>query len=132
MPTRPKVYRPRPSRSKVERNREADQRRGSAHARGYDSRWQKASRGHRRAHPLCAYCEAGAWGDPPRVKAAELTDHLYPHGGDRALFWKSELWVSCCGDCHSGPKQAAERRGLAALDNLARLLGRPLLCEVLP
>lgn len=116
-------------RSKVERNREADARRGSAHARGYDSRWAKASKGRLRSHPLCEYCEVGAFG-PARVKAATLTDHLYPHGGDRALFWISALWVSACTDCHSGPKQAAERRGRSDLDALATLLHRPLLCEV--
>jgi hypothetical protein len=131
MPSKPQVFRPSGQRSKVERNREADARRGSAASRGYDGKWVKASKAHQRAHPLCAYCEAGAWGDPPRVTASALTDHLYPHGGDKVLFWLSRLWVSCCADCHNGPKQAAERRGRSALDALARRLGRPLLSEVL-
>lgn len=132
MPTRPQVFRVHPVRSKVERDREADARRGTAHARGYDGRWAKASKAHLRAHPLCAYCETGAFDDAPRVEAATLTDHLYPHGGDRDLFWLSKLWVSSCADCHNGPKQAAERRGRPALDVLARHLGRPTLAEVQP
>lgn len=104
----------------------ADQRRGSARERGYDTRWAKASAGRLKRHPVCEYCEAGAFG-PACVSAAELTDHLYPHRGDRDLFWRADLWVSACASCHNGPKQTAERRGRAALDQLARLLGRPTL-----
>lgn len=106
--------------------KEADQRRGSAHSRGYDREWRDASAAHRAAYPLCQYCEIGAFGDV-RVSAADLTDHLYPHKGDRRLFWRAELWVSSCTSCHSGPKQATEHRGQGALDQLARRLGRPTL-----
>ncbi|MFN3584849.1 hypothetical protein [Phenylobacterium sp.] len=132
MSTRPKVFRARPARTKADRDREADARRGSSHARGYGPRWRRASARRLRDHPLCEYCAAGAWGDPPRVRGASLTDHLYPHGGDQVLFWIEALWVSCCADCHNGPKQAAERRGRSTLDALARHLRRPLLCEVMP
>lgn len=132
MPTRPQVFRPGPARTRVERNREADARRGSAASRGYTRAWAKASKGRLRSHPLCEYCEVGAFDGRSRVVAASLTDHLYPHGGDTVLFWLNELWVSACADCHNGPKQAAERQGRAALDALARKLSRPLLCEVMP
>lgn len=131
LPTRPRIFRPRPQQPRQVREREADQRRGSARSRGYDSRWDKASASHRREHPLCAYCEAGVFG-PARVKPADLTDHLYPHRQFEGVFWLKALWVSCCHECHSGPKQALERQGRAALDRLARQLGRPALAEALP
>lgn len=124
MPTRPSLYRPRPAPTRREQNREVDQWRGSAHSRGYDGKWRKARLSFLAAHPLCEYCEAGAF-DDARTVAADLVDHLYPHQGDKDLFWSSQWWVSCCTACHSGPKQAAERRGVAALDTLARHLDRP-------
>lgn len=102
-----------------------DERRGKTAERGYGSKWQKASAGHLRNNPLCRYCELGVWGEPPRVTAATLVDHFHPHRGDYVLFWVSALWVSSCGPCHSGPKQALERRGEAALDALGRRLGLP-------
>lgn len=92
--------------------------------RGYDAAWDRASREFLRANPFCQYCEAGAFGEV-RTSAAELTDHLYPHKGDRALFWTREWWVACCAPCHNGPKQAEERQGPRALARLATLLSRP-------
>lgn len=129
MPIMPPVFRPNGVRTKRERDRAADARRGSARARGYDSRWDKAARGHRLRHPLCRYCEVGAWGDAPRVTPAALTDHLYPHRRFAGVFWLKIFWVSSCSDCHDGPKQAIERQGRTALDALARLLGLPTLAE---
>lgn len=125
MATMPPLFRPTGQRSDVERNREHDQRRGSSASRGYGRPWAKARAGHLRNSPLCRYCEAGAWGDAPRVTAASTVDHLFPHLGDTVLFWTRQWWVSCCATCHSGPKQAAERRGPAELNRLARLLGLP-------
>jgi 5-methylcytosine-specific restriction protein A len=110
---------------------EADQRRGSARARGYSAAWDKAAKGHRKASPFCRYCELGVWGDPPVIVSATQTDHLYPHRTFAGVFWLSELWVSCCDTCHSGPKQALERRGRQAIDQLARRLGLPTLDQVL-
>lgn len=127
MPMMPGSHRPPGARARVEANREHDQRRGSAASRGYTGAWAKAADGHRRRHPLCRYCELAAFGGRPRVSPAELVDHLYPHKGDRAVFWLRALWVSCCKACHDGPKQAAERRGQAALDALARAIGLPTL-----
>lgn len=109
------------TRRRVERA--SDQRRGSASSRGYSAAWQRASKSHLRRSPLCLYCETGAFDGRPRVTAATLVDHLYPHRGDQALFWTTRLWVSACATCHDGPKQACERRGQAALDELAGRLG---------
>lgn len=120
MPTMPPTFRPAGNPSRREANRTYDARRGSARDRGYDSRWDKASRGHLQSHPLCRYCEL-----VEEVTAATLTDHFYPHGGDQVLFWNRTYWVSCCKPCHDGFKQRVERQGRMALDHLAVRLGLP-------
>jgi 5-methylcytosine-specific restriction endonuclease McrA len=114
----PPTFRPAGNLSRQEANKTYDARRGSARDRGYDSRWDAASRGHRVRDPLCRYCALVG-----EVKAADLTAHLYPHRGDRVLFWNRTYWVSSCNDCHNGFKQRVERRGRMALDDLARRLG---------
>ncbi|MBI1405695.1 MAG: hypothetical protein GC145_06170 [Caulobacter sp.] len=123
MPSMPPTFRchARPDR---ERERDNDRRRGSARERGYNTAWAKASKGHLRSHPLCEYCALDGV-----VRQADLTDHLFPHKGDKRVFWFKPWWVSSCKTCHDGPKQQIERRGLAALTDLARRLGRP---EALP
>jgi hypothetical protein len=60
------------------------------------------------------------------VTAATLVDHVYPHRGDRQLFWDRTWWASSCTPCHSGFKQRVEAAGQAALDALARRLGLPV------
>ena len=75
--------------------------------------------------PFCLYCELEG-----RLSAAELVDHLYPHKGDRWLFWVQRLWVSSCENCHNGFKQSVERSGVAAIDALARRLHLPTLVQV--
>lgn len=122
MPMMPPTLRGPGQPTRQEAKRESDKRRGSARDRGYDSRWDKASASHRRAHPLCEYC-----GLVDQVTAATLIDHLYPHRQYDGVFWRKEWWVSSCDDCHNGYKQALERRGRLALDDLARRLGRPVL-----
>ena len=104
--------------SAAERERQYDRERGSSHDRLYDARWARASNAHRHAHPLCVYCELDG-----RVVVATLVDHIWPHRGDRTLFWRREFWVSSCTQCHSGMKQAVERQGWAALLALAARLG---------
>ena len=124
MAKRPGVFRPAARQSRADQNREADRRRGSARARGYSPAWDKASAGHLRNNPLCAYCDLIGV-----VKPADLTDHLYPHRTFEGVFWVKAYWVSCCDDCHNGFKQRVERRGKAALDTLAAQLGLPLLVQ---
>lgn len=124
MAVRAATFRPHGTRSKQERAKEVDQRRGSAASRGYDSRWAKASATFLKRNPLCAYCALR--GLP--ITPATCTDHLYPHRWPiyAALFWKTEWWVASCDTCHSRFKQSIERRGSADLDALARRLGRPV------
>lgn len=125
MPVMPPTFRSPQRQARSEQNREADQRRGSARARGYDSKWDKAAKGHLNHDPLCRYCDLAG-----EVVAATLVDHLYPHKGDRWLFWVKELWVSSCDDCHNGFKQRLERMGRMALDDLASRLGLRTLGEI--
>lgn len=125
MPSMPPTFRASNRPTRAEQNRQADQRRGSARERGYSSKWDAAAKGHLDRNPLCAYCALA--GD---TVAAELVDHLYPHKGDRWIFWLKRLWVSCCEACHNGFKQRLERKGFLALDDLARRLGLPTLDEM--
>lgn len=118
----PPQFRPLGQSSRQARKREIDLKRGSARDRGYSAAWDKASARHLLDHPLCRYCELVG-----EVKAAELTDHFYPHRGDRVLFWNQTYWVSSCQTCHNGFKQRIERKGRAALDSLAERLGLPRL-----
>jgi 5-methylcytosine-specific restriction enzyme A len=118
MPSMPPTHRPAGNLTRVDANRTYDARRGSARERGYNAAWDRASRGHRARHPLCQYCAL-----VDEVKAADLTDHLYPHRGDQVVFWNKKYWVSSCDDCHNGFKQRVERKGRAAIDQLAVRLG---------
>ena len=78
--------------------RQSDDRRGTAHERGYGSRWQKARAGWLRAHPLCQCpeCKEGAL----RTMVATVVDHIKPHRGDMALFWDNTNWQSMAKICH--------------------------------
>lgn len=114
MPTLPPPFRRHPVKTKQER----EASRPSARERGYTTAWDRASAGHQRSHPLCQYCELEGL-----TTATALTDHLYPHKGDQAVFWDRRYWVSSCKPCHDGMKQAVELRGTPALDALARRLG---------
>ena len=124
MPVRPSTFRPRGLPKVEEKRRLVDQRRGSAASRGYDSRWAKASASDRKSNPLCEYCRINGFPLTP----ATCTDHLYPHRWPiyAGVFWKKVWWVSSCNACHVGFKQSVERQGPAALDDLARRLGRPV------
>lgn len=93
---------------RVERQ-QLDERRGTAHERGYTSAWQKARAAYLKRHPLCA-----EHAKTHHVVAATVVDHKVPHrlkaamdGGDtdliakaKALFWDSENWQPLCKTCH--------------------------------
>jgi 5-methylcytosine-specific restriction protein A len=78
-----------------ERRQRYDRERGSASARGYDSRWRRAREGFLRKHPLCTECERQRL-----VVPATVVDHIRPHKGDRALFWDPDNWQPLCKACH--------------------------------
>lgn len=120
MANMPRRFRPSGQPTRQTQNRAADYRRGSARERGYSAAWDKASAGHIGNNPLCRYCALA-----DEVAPATLTDHLYPHRGDRDLFWNRTYWIASCKPCHDGFKQRVERQGRFALDDLAVRLGLP-------
>lgn len=73
-------------------------RRESSAKRGYGHRWQLASKGFLRAHPLCQ-CEDCLEGKK-RLLPAQVVDHHIPHRGDMALFWDASNWRSMNKVCH--------------------------------
>lgn len=74
--------------------------------RGYDYKWQKARERFLFDNPLCVYCQREG-----RVTAASVVDHITPHQGDQALFWRQSNWQQLCASCHSSVKQAEESKG---------------------
>src|SRR6266481_2296739 len=70
MPNKPPVFRPAHIPSPEQRRRAYDRERGSAHARGYGSKWEKARGAFLAEHPLCRACkEHGA------LELAVIVDH---------------------------------------------------------
>lgn len=68
----------------------------------YGRRWQRARRVFLAEHPLCVHCQREG-----RVTPATDVDHIEPHRGDEALFWRPGNWQALCHECHSR-KTAAE------------------------
>lgn len=83
-----------------------DQRRGTAHSRGYTARWSRYSQDRLKRHPLCArHLERGL------NVAAVCTDHKIPvQGPEDPLFWAEDNHQSLCHECHS-IKTASEDGG---------------------
>ena len=79
--------------------------RQSAAKRGYDGRWQRTRVGFIAKHPLCVCCLANG-----ETSATELVDHIVPHRGDMALFWKRDNWQALCNWCHEHVKKPLEAR----------------------
>lgn len=100
----------------------ADRRESSA-ARGYNSRWQKASDSYKHANPLCVNCLRIG-----KLEQVDVVDHIKPHrlaaaiaSGDevaiaqaQALFWDKSNWQSLCKRCHDSYKQRLEKSGTVA------------------
>ena len=82
-----------------------DKKRGTAHARGYTARWQRARTRYLRQHPLCVECER-----QNRLTPATVVDHIIPHKGDMVLFWDEDNWQSLC-KTHHDIKTAKEDGG---------------------
>ncbi|CAJ0861953.1 hypothetical protein AMST5_01444 [freshwater sediment metagenome] len=84
----------------MQRKAEHDRRRPSASARGYDSKWRAYREAFLRRHPTCVMCGA----------PATVVDHIEPHKGDKALFWRHDNHQALCATCHNSRKQSQERR----------------------
>lgn len=96
-----------------EHRKQAEQRRGSAHERGYGKRWQAARAGWLREHPLCAEHERQGL-----IAAGNEVDHIIPHRGDMTLFWQRSNWQTLCKACHSS-KTAREDGGFGHTSSAA-------------
>lgn len=84
--------------------REDRQKRGTASSRGYNYRWQVASRLYLKKNPLCVMC-----GKEGKVTPATVVDHIIPHRGDYSLFWDESNWQALC-TYHHNRKSLLERR----------------------
>ena len=79
--------------------------RPSAYQRGYDHKWQRASKRFLSEHPFCEECLKQG-----KITLATDVDHKKPHKGNKALFWDMKNWQSLCHSCHS-KKTAKEDNG---------------------
>lgn len=81
-----------------QQEKEYDARRGSAHSRGYSSRWQRYSRWFL-SQPENQLCKIKG----PRCKIlAECVDHIQaPKGKDDPLFWDANNHQAACIPCNS-------------------------------
>ena len=104
----------------VSPRRDHDDRRGSAHSRGYTSAWQKARDAFLRENPLCAmHRERGqhvAARVVDHIKAPRLRDALDSKDDERiaaarSLFWDRANWQPLCKLCHDSVKQRLEKSG---------------------
>lgn len=116
MPTMPATFRAPHAPTPQERVRENDRARGSSRERGYDHKWDQASKRHIKANPLCLGCEAIG-----KTTAAVLTDHRIPHKGNRVLFWDRGNRQSSCKWHHDVIKQKLERMHAAGAIGTADL-----------
>lgn len=84
------------------RRAEAEKARPSARERGYDSKWDRASKAFlaRPENKLCA-CGCGA--------PADVVDHRVAHKGDKRLFWNQRNWQPMARRCNS--RKAARSEG---------------------
>jgi 5-methylcytosine-specific restriction protein A len=80
---------------KAQRQKELDQRRGTAAQRGYSSRWQRYRLTFLQEHPLCVQCK-----DAGLIVSATVVDHVTPHRGDYVLMWDPANHQALCKPCH--------------------------------
>lgn len=103
MPMRPPIHRPHPP----ARNQTVsyNDRRGSAHSRGYDSKWRALRQRHLCDNPLCVFCLAEG-----RTTAGEVVDHIVRHKGNKKLMYDPNNLQTLCKFHHDSTKQAIERQ----------------------
>jgi len=74
-------------------HRRIDERRGSAHARGYGRRWRKVRLAALAREPLCRMC-----GEAGRLMPANEVDHIDGDSGNN----REDNLRPLCKSCHSG------------------------------
>lgn len=80
----------------------SEARRPSARKRGYDRKWQLASK-EWLAQPRNRLCVCGCG------QVADVVDHRIPHKGDMGLFWDRTNWQPMNRRCHS--RKTAQQDG---------------------
>ena len=90
-----------------------EQRRGSAHRRGYDRhRWGRARLEFLIEYPWCGDRSHGQFPVMSQCAFRRLqvvatdVDHVQPHRGDSELFWDRRNWQALCHECHSRKTRA--------------------------
>ncbi|WP_137719339.1 HNH endonuclease signature motif containing protein [Methylobacillus flagellatus] len=91
-----------------QRRKQVEAQRGTSTQRGYGYKWQQASKGYLKQHPLCE-CEQCLAGQL-RLRQATVVDHKIPHRGDMTLFWDRQNWQAMNKSCHDS-KTAREDGG---------------------
>lgn len=77
------------------RNKITDQKRGTAHERGYTAQWRRHRIYFLKRNALCVHCmEIG------RFTGATVVDHIIDHKGNHTLFWDQSNWQSLCKSHH--------------------------------
>jgi len=81
---------------------------GTAHSRGYTSRWRQRADDFRRRYRLCGMRPDGQapvmsrCHDEGRATRASCVDHVVPHRNDARLFWDEHgNWQAMCDACHA-------------------------------
>jgi 5-methylcytosine-specific restriction enzyme A len=86
----------RAQRLKALNHKSAENARESSHRRGYDRKWASFRIRFLKANPLCVRCKLDGY-----TVAATQVDHIVPHRGDKALFWRESNLQPLCHSCHS-------------------------------
>lgn len=104
-----------------QRQKQSDQQRGSANERGYNYKWQQASKDFLMKNPLCACNECKSTNGNELL--ATVVDHKTPHklkdaidSGNaeririaQKLFWDRKNWQPMAKECHD--KKTARENG---------------------
>jgi 5-methylcytosine-specific restriction enzyme A len=79
-------------------------RRTSSNQRGYNYKWQRASKSFLANNPLCVTClKVG------KLSPSTVVHHTVRHGGDMKLFWNSRNWQGLCKQCHDSIGQSQDK-----------------------
>lgn len=98
-------------------HKQVDERRGSAHSRGYTGEWKRAREAYLRDNPLCVHCRADHC-----ITPATVVDHVVPHKGNMRLFWDQNNWQALC-KMHHDRKTATEDGGFGRVAGPRRTPG---------
>lgn len=97
-----------PTRTEQRRVYDDQRRRDNPARRWYQTpAWRALRKAQLQQEPNCRECRRHG-----KLVKATVCDHVVPHRGDEAAFWRGPF-QSLCKPCHDGWKQSRERRGHA-------------------